>query len=327
MPRHIVVLTALLVALLTSALVAKSYFTVSSFYEFGHYRGDSVPEIAALEVQYKGAGYCVTCHEENFQAWTKSDHKTVQCENCHGAAVGHGLAKLVRLQITTDPVRLCGQCHEAMPGRPAQIKQIDVAKHTGDLSCIACHSPHSPKPAVAPEKVVGDASAGKVAAAACAECHGAAGISQQAGVPSLAGQSAAYLAKALAEHKPAKRADGTAMAIDALHAKDLAVYFAGLDCAAMAPQAAAGGDAGAGEKLAGLCTACHGPGGRGGHPSWPKLAMQQPAYLTSQLQAIKDAKRDVPVMADLAGGLSTAEIANLAAYYAASQCRLRTAGN
>ena len=49
MPKHVVRLLALMGVGLALALVAKWYFTPDSFYRFGHYRADSVTEIAALE--------------------------------------------------------------------------------------------------------------------------------------------------------------------------------------------------------------------------------------------------------------------------------------
>ena len=47
MPKHIVRLIVLVVVLLGLALIAKWYFTADSFYRYGHYRANSVHEIAA----------------------------------------------------------------------------------------------------------------------------------------------------------------------------------------------------------------------------------------------------------------------------------------
>ena len=57
MPKHIVRLIALLAGGLALGLAAKWYFTAPSFYEYGHYRADSVPQIAAQEPVFQGAGY------------------------------------------------------------------------------------------------------------------------------------------------------------------------------------------------------------------------------------------------------------------------------
>ncbi len=330
MPRHIVVLLLLLVGLATAGLFAKAHFTVASFYKYGHYRANSVPQIASQDPVLQTSHFCKKCHDDEYGAWSDGIHKPVQCEVCHGSAGNH--PKPDRMVITTDPVRQCSQCHEAMPGRPKAIKQIHVAWHTGSQQCISCHNPHSPKPAVALEKVVGDVVAGKQAAAACTGCHGAAGISRDAKLPNLAGQNAPYLAKTLADHKPITKPDGSSVQVTQLlgdqGVKDVAVYFASLDCKQPVPPHNPAGDIEAGRNRAALCVACHGQGGRGSNPAWPKLAGQQFEYLVSQLNEIKAGSRPrrVSVMSDIAGGMNNADIANLAAYFSQSQCRLEAAG-
>jgi cytochrome c553 len=327
MPRHIVTLIVLLVGLVVAGLLAQHFFTVKSFYEFGHFRGDSVPQMAAQDPVLQTSKYCSKCHDDEFGAWSSGSMKTVQCEVCHQAGAGHPKQK--RMVIPVNTVRLCTQCHEKMPNRPDTIKQIDLAQHYSGQFCISCHDPHSPKPAVPPEKVVGDVAAGKQAAAACAGCHGENGVSADAAIPNLAGQNAAYLAKALAGHPPVAKPGGSPAPIAKPNEKsvgDLSVYFASLDCSASAPAAQhkLAGDAAAGKDRATLCVACHGDGGRGSNPSWPRLAGQNAGYLADQLNAIKAGTRarKVSVMSDVAGGLSDADIANLAAYFSTSRCRL-----
>jgi len=46
-PKHIVRLITLIVVGLAVGLTARWYFTVDSFFDYGHYRAASVPEIAA----------------------------------------------------------------------------------------------------------------------------------------------------------------------------------------------------------------------------------------------------------------------------------------
>src|SRR5208282_4504996 len=92
MPRHIFRLIVLLVAGAVIGYAAKSGFTVKSFYEYGHYRGDSVAQIASEKPKYKGVGYCAWCHAEQVAEWSKGVHnsaavgKVVKCEVCHGPA-------------------------------------------------------------------------------------------------------------------------------------------------------------------------------------------------------------------------------------------------
>ncbi len=87
-----------------------------------------------------------------------------------------------------------------------------------------------------------------------------------------------------------------------------------LASAAMSVQA--GGDPAAGKAKAAACTGCHGAKGISGNPLWPNLAGQKEAYLIKQMKGFRDGKREDPMMAPMAKGLSDTDIANIAAYYA-----------
>jgi cytochrome c553 len=230
MPKHGVRLILLLVAFFASAVGARYYFKAPSFYEYGHYRANSVPEIAAPQPRYRGPSYCQTCHADRHTQWSAGVHKVVKCEVCHGAAKEHPQSG--KLVIPTDTVRLCTLCHEAMPGRPAAQPQIKVAQHAGGQQCVTCHNPHSPKiggPATA------KASAAPVGtqalSARCAGCHGADGLGVGA-FPALAGKDADYLAKALQDYKSGARANPMmntiAKSLSDQDIADLAAHYASL---------------------------------------------------------------------------------------------------
>ena len=76
------------------------------------------------------------------------------------------------------------------------------------------------------------------------------------------------------------------------------------------------GDAAAGKAKAAMCAACHGATGISAIPSYPNLAGQKEAYLAKQLKDFKSGARKDPVMGAMAMGLSDADVANVAAYYA-----------
>ena len=116
LPKHIVRLLILLVFFLLLAFAAKTYFTDPSFYKYGHYRADAIPELAAGDPIYKGAAYCLNCHDEREADWSVGTHVTVQCEVCHG--IDQGCPENGKAMIPADTVRLCSTCHEAMPARP-----------------------------------------------------------------------------------------------------------------------------------------------------------------------------------------------------------------
>lgn len=323
MPKHIFRLVSLILGFLVVAIIAIPFLTVDSFYRFGHYRANSVPEIAAQEPVYQTPRYCESCHSARHAQWSAGSHKSVTCESCHGAAKGHPQDR--KLAISKDAViKLCTLCHEAMPGRPRTQPQIEVAQHSSGQQCNVCHNPHAPKIAAALVKVAGDAAAGKQRAASCVACHGADGISPNDTWPSLAGQNAAYLVRILAAYKSGDQKDVAmtplAQALSDTDIQNLATYYADLSCKA-ATGGKADGDAAAGKALAKNCTACHGETGIGSNPAWPTLAGQKAGYLVNVLKAFKAGLRKDPMMAGVTRGLSDTDIANLAAYYAAQSCQ------
>jgi len=81
-------------------------------------------------------------------------------------------------------------------------------------------------------------------------------------------------------------------------------------------QTAMAGDAAAGKSRAASCSACHGANGISSNGLWPNLAGQKEQYLAAQLKAFRDGDRKNPMMSPMAAGLSDADVANLAAYYA-----------
>lgn len=81
------------------------------------------------------------------------------------------------------------------------------------------------------------------------------------------------------------------------------------------------GDATAGKVKSVLCLGCHGVNGEGKvaadlQPDYPRLAAQLPGYFIKSLNEYKNDVRKDPLMNALAKGLTEADIANLAAYYA-----------
>lgn len=91
-----------------------------------------------------------------------------------------------------------------------------------------------------------------------------------------------------------------------------------LSAALMSGQVVAA-DAAAGKAKSAVCAACHGANGMAAIPTYPNLAGQNEAYLLSSLKAYKAKQRNgglAAVMQAQAAGLSDADMANLAAYYA-----------
>lgn len=88
---------------------------------------------------------------------------------------------------------------------------------------------------------------------------------------------------------------------------------------AQAAEPTPAGDPKAGEARAGECVTCHGQTGTSAAGMYPNLGGQNVAYLARQLTQMRDGVRDNPVMKPFVQNLSDADIANLAAFYAAQK--------
>jgi cytochrome c553 len=91
--------------------------------------------------------------------------------------------------------------------------------------------------------------------------------------------------------------------------------------AAVAPAA----DPEAGRRKAQVCAACHGPDGNATIPGTPSLAGQPVFFTHWQLIKYRDGRRKDPQMSPLAEKLDDADMADLAAFYAAQPARARPA--
>lgn len=172
----------------------------------------------------------------------------------------------------------------------------------------------------------GDVKAGQGKSAMCASCHGADGNSPIAMYPKLAGQSANYLAKQLADFKSGDRANpvmaGMVAGLSEQDMNDLAAYFA-----VQVPTAgqAEGSDIGrklyfGGDAQKGItaCIACHGIKGKGmTQAGFPALAGQNADYLKSQIVSFRNGSRGNDrnnMMRNIAIKLSDSDIDELVNY-------------
>lgn len=139
--RRIALATALIVS---AFLIVRSYLVPSSFGKFGHYRADSVTEIAALPVQYGGDEACTRCHAGIDEIRATSPHRSVRCESCHGPSNQHALDPVTHPELPiADSTKLCLGCHESNPSKPADFPQVSSKEHRPGIQCVACHNPHA----------------------------------------------------------------------------------------------------------------------------------------------------------------------------------------
>ena len=172
----------------------------------------------------------------------------------------------------------------------------------------------------------GDVKAGQEKSAICASCHGADGNSPIVIYPKLAGQSASYVAKQLADFKSGDRSDpvmvGMVAALSEQDMNDLAAYYAVQTSTAGTGEASTvghklyfGGDA---KKGITACVACHGVKGKGmAQAGFPALAGQNAEYLKKQIASFRDGSRANDknnMMGNIAIKLSDSDVEELVKY-------------
>ncbi|MGQ0384759.1 MAG: c-type cytochrome [Gammaproteobacteria bacterium] len=163
----------------------------------------------------------------------------------------------------------------------------------------------------------GDPARGRKLAYTCMGCHGIENYRNaypNYPVPKLGGQSAVYIAAALAEYQSGLRSHptmkGLASTLSAQDRADLGAWFAKQGAAD-----ASGKPAGTAPAAAATCAACHGQDGIGTLPENPTLAGQHAGYLVQALHDYRAGKRTNPIMGPFAAQLGKEDIAALAAWF------------
>lgn len=172
----------------------------------------------------------------------------------------------------------------------------------------------------------GDVKLGQKKSGMCVACHGTDGNSALSIYPKLAGQSANYLSKQLADFKSGDRVDpimaGMVAGLSTKDMDDLAAYYAVQkmsegtgETSLIGKNLYFGGNA---EKGITACIACHGVKGKGvPQAGFPAIAGQNTEYLKSQLLTFRDASRTNDhnnMMGNIAIKLSDSDIEALVKY-------------
>lgn len=116
-------------------------------FTYNYYRLGNIEDWKGFEVKYKGKRSCDgdKCHAKNVKKNLSSDHRVIQCENCHGPNLPH-LKEPKKFEYQIDRTRpLCLRCHGFLPypGNFRSAKRaIDPEKHYPRYKCFECHNPH-----------------------------------------------------------------------------------------------------------------------------------------------------------------------------------------
>lgn len=164
----------------------------------------------------------------------------------------------------------------------------------------------------------------RLATTACAGCHGVNGITNNPGVPYLAGQRAPYLYIELKAYQSGARGVGAMnnavkfLSDDAL--VRVAAYYASLDPPTPPPSAAPPinfDPVQAGKSVAtAACAGCHGNTGISQIPGIPSLVGLDPKYLADAMKSYKTGQRKDETMKAMLATVADGAINNMSLFYA-----------
>jgi cytochrome c553 len=253
------------------------------------------------------------------------------CADCHGLD-GRGATDEIP-NLTAQPseylveamhaYRDGGRLHAALKDMTSGMSEADIANIAGYYASLPPLEPVNG--ALTGQTDESSYIEGAAIAAICENCHGEKGISNQEGIPSLAGQQPVYLIVSTQEYKSGNRGhEGKAEMLAGLEQVDIekmAMYFA--SHSAPAREAPSFGDPVVGKAASAVCGQCHGAGGISHDPMVPNLAGQEPVYLVNAIKAYRSNDRNsdasMPVKTD-------EQIENLAAYYSTRKAEASVEG-
>ncbi len=126
-------------------LVVRNYVRPASFYEYGHYRGDALGELASKPIHFAGKKVCIDCHDQRVAEFNASKHGSQSCETCHGPAEAHVEDPSISPPIKSGTNEWCLKCHGQNVTRPKLFPQVALSSHYPGQDCIKCHDPHHPE--------------------------------------------------------------------------------------------------------------------------------------------------------------------------------------
>jgi cytochrome c553 len=244
-----------------------------------------------------------------------------QCAGCHGldgSGTAPGIPDMAAqveeyLVESLQAYKEGKRTHAALRDMTMELSVADIRNVAGFYASL----PPLKDTAPPPEEAVSPYDKGEASAGACTRCHGEAGNSTTAGIPSLAGQQPRYFKSAVRAYLSGKRSiSGKEMLreLSLVDLQSLALYYASQTPAKR--DAPATGDPAAGEPLSARCGGCHGAHGVSHDTATPSLAAQDPQYLVSAIKAYRNrSRRHDAMLADN----TDKEIADLAAFYAVQE--------
>ena len=182
MPKHIVRLLALIAAIAVVVFSAKKFLTPDTFYQYGHYRGDAVAEIASKVPKLQGSASCQPCHKKAYAEWTAGIHRKATrnnaiqgvvykygpgCEVCHTGPAGNHPSKATMPLSVEDQVTSI--THPEIKVHPANVpgRKLMLSPEEMRGVCLNCHEKMDARPKEQRQIEVASHSGEEL----CTKCH------------------------------------------------------------------------------------------------------------------------------------------------------------
>ena len=144
-PPQLTRLTIAFAIFISLFLLLRHFLVPDTFGQYGHYRGASLLDNAAVEIHYAGHKACLECHQDIEDLKAEDVHSGINCEICHGPGQKHVVSGEAADIIKPSGREFCGRCHSKNAARPKDaIFQVDLAEHNTGTNCVECHNPHQP---------------------------------------------------------------------------------------------------------------------------------------------------------------------------------------
>lgn len=250
------------------------------------------------------------------------------CSGCHGKdgnSIKEGVPSLAGLQPEYFIPALKSYLQGKRQGA-AIMKNFKLSLSQRDIKQLAAFYAAQKRQRSPLGKRLKAADASDELAHRCLGCHGDDGNSTHPAMPSLAGQNATYLVKAMQKYRDKKRQNkmmmDVAQGLSDTAIQRNAVYFATRTPVKVASQVLAQAGTtkfdpmGDGKKLAASCNGCHGAKGNSTTQGTPRLAGLSERYLQAAITHYRDGNRKHAMMKMLTRYLSDTDVEKLALYYA-----------
>jgi hypothetical protein len=144
-----------LAAALIAIIVLARNFWVLGYFPGPHRTAQGNGAGSPVTASARGDAGCPDCHDSIGDLHDRGPHRSLLCEDCHGAIEGHVSEgeRVGPMPKSRNIARLCSLCHREMNARSQTATKLNLETHvveTGalfsDRICLDCHLPHDPRP-------------------------------------------------------------------------------------------------------------------------------------------------------------------------------------